>query len=49
MDACHDTKEGKRLQIGSDVVVTIAEVNGGSVRVVIEAQCYRDTVGLRHQ
>ena len=30
-------KEGQQLRIGSDIVVTIVEVNGGSVRLGIEA------------
>ena len=30
-------KEGQQLRIGSDIVVTIVEVNGRSVRLGIEA------------
>ncbi|MGC9156502.1 MAG: carbon storage regulator [Ferrimicrobium sp.] len=30
-------KEGQRVRIGSDIVLTIVEVNGGSVRIGIEA------------
>ncbi|WP_298343179.1 carbon storage regulator [Ferrimicrobium sp.] len=30
-------KEGQRVRIDSDIVLTIVEVNGGSVRIGIEA------------